>query len=278
MPLPPFELHPEVLAVLLAPWALYLVAWWVHVRNGGSEEDRRRKTLLFSLGMLVLIGASVWPVHDLADGYLYSVHMVQHMLMSFIAAPLVLAGMPAWMLRRILSPRPLWESARFITRPIPALILFNGGYLFLHWPAVVNASVQSEVVHFLCHLLLVFISLVVWWPVIGPLPEFTKLPPLGQMVYLFLQSILPTIPAAFLTFGSTPLYAVYERFPRIWEISALEDMRIAGLVMKLGGGLMLWTVITFIFFRWVADEERADRASRVSLRGGQAPGLEPSNQ
>jgi putative membrane protein len=271
MRLPPFELHPEILLALIPLWAAYMAAWGVHVRGGGSSEQRRHKTLLFSGGMFALLIASVWPIHDLADGYLYSVHMVQHMLMSFVAAPLILAGMPAWMLRTLLRPRYLWSSARFLTRPIPALIIFNLGYLFLHWPAFVDATVRSEALHFGAHFFLMFISLVVWWPVIGPLPEFTKLPPLGQMIYLFMQSILPTIPASFLTFGSTPLYTVYERFPRIWGMSALEDMRIAGLTMKLAGGAILWVVIGYIFFTWVAEEDRAEKENRRSLGGGHVP-------
>ena len=90
----------------------------------------------------------------------------------------------------------------------------------------------------------------------SPLPELPALSPPGQMLYLFLQSLAPTIPASFLTFGRTPLYRIYETFPRIWGISALDDQLIAGLIMKLVGGLLLWIVIAAIFFRWFAQEQR----------------------
>ena len=76
------------------------------------------------------------------------------------------------------------------------------------------------------------------------------------MIYLFLQSLAPTIPASFLTFGHTPLYPVYATFPRIWGVSALNDQLIAGLIMKLVGGLLLWGVIAVIFFRWFEQEQR----------------------
>jgi putative membrane protein len=78
------------------------------------------------------------------------------------------------------------------------------------------------------------------------------------MIYLFLQSLVPTIPASFLTFGRSPLYPVYETFPRIWGLSALNDQLMAGLIMKLIGGFILWGVIAAIFFRWAAREQRGD--------------------
>ena len=99
-------------------------------------------------------------------------------------------------------------------------------------------------------------ALVMWWPVMSPLPELPALSPPGQMFYLFLQSLLPTIPASFLTFGHSLLYPVYGTFPRIWNISALTDQLLAGLTMKLVGGLILWGYIGVIFFRWHAREER----------------------
>jgi putative membrane protein len=95
-----------------------------------------------------------------------------------------------------------------------------------------------------------------WWPIASPLPELPPLAPPMQMLYLFVQSLAPTIPASFLTFGRSPLYPVYATFPRIWDISALTDQLIAGLTMKLLGGAILWGVIAVIFFRWGAREER----------------------
>jgi putative membrane protein len=136
-----------------------------------------------------------------------------------------------------------------------ALVSFNAILLFTHWPSVVNASVGSELTHFSLHVLIVASAYVVWWPIVSPLPELPPLNPPGQMMYVFFQSLAPTIPASFLTFGSHPLYAVYETFPRIWGISALSDQMAAGLIMKLGGGLILWTVIASVFFRWAKREE-----------------------
>src|SRR5207247_10448709 len=110
--------------------------------------------------------------------------------------------------------------------------------------------------HFVGHVVLCSSALLMWWPVVSPLPEMPTLSYPGRMVYLFLQSIVPTVPASFLTFGSQPLYSFYVTAPRIWGWSALTDQTIAGLIMKIVGGAILWTVIAVIFFEWYALEQR----------------------
>ena len=83
-----------------------------------------------------------WPTHDLAEGYLYSMHMVQHMLFTLVAAPLLVAGMPAWMWRAVLRPAPLRAVWAFLARPLVPSLVFNGVLLFTHWPEVVSLSVR----------------------------------------------------------------------------------------------------------------------------------------
>jgi putative membrane protein len=254
--MPAWHPHPSVWLVLGGIWVAYLVAVRRHRTVAGEPSDRPRRTTLFSFGMACLWLGADWPVHDLAEGYLYSVHMAQHLLFTLVAPPLLIAGMPAWMWRDILRPRWLFLVFRFLTRPIVALILFNGLLLFTHWPEVVEASVRSELTHFTLHVLLVGSAILMWWPVMSPLVELPALTPPAQMMYLFAQSLAPTIPASFLTFGHTLLYPVYGTFPRIWGISALNDQLIAGLLMKLVGGFILWGFVATIFFRWHAREER----------------------
>lgn len=263
--MPAWHPHPSVWLILGGIWVAYLVAVRWHRTVAGEPSDRRRRTTLFSFGMACLWLGADWPVHDLAEGYLYSVHMAQHLLFTLVAPPLLIAGMPAWMWRDILRPRWFLLVFRFLTRPIVALILFNGLLLFTHWPEVVEASVRSESTHFTLHVLLFGSAIVMWWPVMSPLVELPALTPPAQMMYLFAQSLAPTIPASFLTFGHTLLYPVYGTFPRIWGISALNDQLIAGLLMKLVGGFILWGFVTTIFFRWHAREER-DGWDALALR------------
>ena len=255
MRLPPFHVHPSVWLILGAVAVTYAVATLRHVPATPKEaSERRRRSWLFGLGMATLWFGADWPVHDLSEGYLYSVHMFQHMLFTLVAAPLIVSGLPAWMWRAILRPRWVFSTFAFLTRPIVALVVFNGLLLFTHWPEVVALSVRSELVHFGLHALLFGSAVVVWWPVLSPLPELPALTPPAQMMFLFVQSLAPTIPASFLTFGSTLLYPAYGTYPRIWGVSALDDQLIAGLLMKIGGGLILWGFITVIFFNWASRE------------------------
>jgi len=263
--MPAWHPHPDVWLLLGGLWAAYLVAVARHRATPAEAKDRRRRTTLFSIGMACLWFGADWPVHDLAEGYLYSAHMVQHMVFTLVAAPMLIAGTPAWLWRAALSSRPVFVAFRFLTRPVVALIAFNGLLLFTHWPEVVEASVGSELTHFTLHVLLFGSAIVVWWPVMSPLVELPALTPPAQMMYLFAQSLAPTIPASFLTFGHTLLYPVYGTFPRIWGISALNDQLIAGLLMKIVGGLILWGFIATIFFRWHAREER-DGWDALALR------------
>jgi putative membrane protein len=257
MALPPWHAHLDVWLLFGSIISAYLIACRRHAEATGESTSTRRKRL-FIAGVLVLWVASDWPIHDLGDQYLSSMHMVEHMLLSLIAPPLLIAGVPAWMLRRFLRPEPVAGFFRVMTRPVVALLVFNGVLLFIHWPVIVTDSLRSELVHFWLHFVFVFSALAMWWPVMSTLPEYPALTPPGQMMYLFFQSLAPTIPASFLTFGYTLLYPIYATFPRIWGIGPVRDQMISGLTMKLVGGLILWGFIATIFFRWYAKEQREE--------------------
>jgi putative membrane protein len=200
-----------------------------------------------------------------AEGYLYSVHMVQHLLFTLVVALLLLAGTPGWLARRVLGRGPLLRVVKSLSRPVPNLAQFNLVLVLSHWPLVVEATVRHHPLHFVAHAVLLVSAVVMWMPVASPLREVPRVKPPTQMLYLFLQTIVPTVPASFLTFGSTPLYRIYATFPRLWGVSALSDQQIAGLIMKIGGGLFLWSAIAVIFFRWYAREEREGPEPEVLL-------------
>jgi putative membrane protein len=256
--LPGWHLHPEVWVVFAALAAGY---WWAlrHAPDGTVPATRRQRRL-FGAGLAVLLVGSAWPVHDLAEDYLFSVHMVQHTLFSLVAPPLLLAGIPAWLAERALRPGWLRALVYRATRPIPAFIAFNTVVVVTHWPPLVDASLRSEPLHFGVHLVLFTTAAVMWTPVVSPAPKLLpRLSPPTQMLYLFLQSVIPTVPASFLTLGDEPIYGFYVEAPRMWGLSALDDQLWAGLIMKLGAGFLLWGIIAVVFFRWYAAEERKER-------------------
>lgn len=259
--------HPETWGLIL----FLLIGYHYALRrigpskvNEGEAVATRGQRASFHAGVAVLLIAVEWPVHDLAEGYLYSVHMLQHMALSLVVPPLLMAGTPPWLARVILPP-PAMRIVRRLTRPLVALIIFNATIVFTHWPLLVNESISNEALHFSLHLLLVLASFIMWTPVLSPVLELPRLSLPGQMFYLFLQSIVPTVPASFLTFGDRPLYAAYDLFPHLWGISTLADQRTAGLIMKILGGFVLWGFITVIFFRW-AKIERDEGVDMLQLQ------------
>ncbi len=246
---PAWHTHPDAWALMGAIELAYLFA----VRRGRAT---RRQITLFSCGVGVLLIASDWPIHDLAENYLYSFHMIQHMLMTFVAAPLLLLGTPEWLARRALQRTHLLKPVKFLGRPVPNLIQFNLILVVSHWPLIVDGTLEDHPLHFVAHAVLVVSALLMWLPIVSPLREIPQARPPTKMLYLFLQTIVPTVPASFLTFGSSPLYHFYEHVPRLWGVSALTDMQIAGLTMKIVGGFYLWIIIGVIFFRWYHAEEK----------------------
>ena len=260
VPFPHWHAHLDVWALIGALGLLYTLA----VRRERSRRPGERVVSPTQLrcvvaGLGVMLVASSWPVHDVAERYLYSAHMVQHMLLTLVVALLLVVGTPAWMARRMLGEGAFLRAVRSLSRPVTGLIQFNLILVLSHWPVVVEATVRFHPLHFVAHAMLLASAVLMWMPVASPLPEIRRVKPPVQMLYLFLQTIVPTVPASFLTFNERPLYGIYAEFPRLWGVSALTDQQTAGLIMKIVGGLFLWAVIAVIFFRWYESEERRAR-------------------
>jgi putative membrane protein len=261
--------HPDVWAVMLGIIAFYV---WAMRRVGpgkvvpGETVVTRRQGLLFGLGVVALWVHADYPIHDLGEHYLFSVHMVQHIGFTLIAPPLLLLGTPAWMIRWLFVERPrVYAVARRVLRPLTAAIVYNLMTVLTHWPLVVNTAVEHHPVHFFVHVVMLLSACAMWFPVVNRVPELPTMSYPVKMLYLFLQSVIPTIPASFLTFGDTPLYSSYAHAPHPW-LSAVSDQALAGALMKLYAGTLLWAVIIGVFFRWNSqEEERHVRARREAV-------------
>jgi putative membrane protein len=260
---PGWEADPSVWLLIAGLAAGY---WIAIVRVGprfavpGRPVVTRFQVTCWVLGVLATWVAADYPVHVVAEQMNYSVHMVQHLVFAMVAAPLLLLGTPPWLARWVLHPPSVaFRVVRRLSRFLPALVVFNVVLVITHWPWMVDQSLHSGLVHFGVHAMLFLSSLIVWMPVLSPLPEIPRLATPVRAVYLFLQSVVPTVPASFLTLGDKPLYKFYVGRPHIWGLSTLEDQQVAGLIMKIGAGLLLWALIAVLFFRWAADEERRQR-------------------
>ncbi len=242
-----------LVVVLLGAYLYALSAWGPRYAPGRPPVTTRQRWYFFC-GVGAIWVASDWPMHQLADT-LFSVHMSQHLIYSLVAAPLLILGTPSWLLRRLLHPRPVAAVWRALTKPLPALLIFNAWVAGYHFPPLVDLSVSNDAFHVGVHAVWIAVSLLMWWPVLSPLPEFPHFSYPARMAYLFGQSIVPTLPASFLTFGQGLLYRSYALGPAGYGIDPLTDQQVAGLLMKIGGGFFIWIVIGALWFRWSSEDE-----------------------
>jgi putative membrane protein len=263
MPLPPWHWHVDVWALVFVLGLGYLYA--VHRIEPLIKPAHRTTTgqqVKFLSGLAFLWLVSDWPFHDVGEQSLFSAHMIEHMVLMFVTPPLLLAGLPRWLADRILGHPKVRPWLRRLARMVPAFFVFNASLIAIHWPEAVAAMIGNSLVHLLVHAWLFAVSLVMWLPVVSPTPSIPRASPPMQMLYLFLLSILPTVPASFLTFSHHPIYPAYGSAAEAFGISAVADQTIAGLIMKLGGGFLLWGRIAMIWFRWASDESRWDQIER----------------
>ena len=245
-----FQQHIEVWVLIIAVVASYTYA----VRKIGprivttGEVVTRKQLTAFIAGVLMLWVASDWPIHDISEEYLYSVHMFQHMMYSYFVPPLVLLATPYWLFDLIFSSNRSRRVINFATKPVIAGVLFNLVIMITHIPALVNQSVSNGPLHYALHVLVITSSMLMWFSVCGP-DKQRHLSYGGKTIYLFLMSVVPTVPAAWLTFAEGAVYKHYDIAVRVWGLSVTTDQQVAGAIMKTGGSIFLWSLIVFIFFR-----------------------------
>jgi len=240
-----------------------VVATHASLSDDAPEIVSSRQKKFFAAGVVTLAIAADWPMHDIAEEYLYSVHMLQHLLITFFIPILFLQATPEWLARLVLGGG---DQERTIigklAKPVVAGVIFNMLAALTHWNGIVQLSADSGPFHYAIHLVMFSSALLMWLPVLGPLPELRLSPP-AQMIYLFLMSIIPTVPAGWLTFADNPVYPAYDTVDRLWGISVVDDQQAAGFVMKILGGFFLWSLIAVRFFRWAAAESANDRRQRT---------------
>ena len=255
-----FQAHPEL-------WLLvgFLIGAYVYsVRVIGPQAVpsgpvvTRRNITAFVAAMTVLWIASDWPMHDLAEEYLYSMHMLQHMALSYFVPPLALLALPEWMFRALIGEGRAYRVVRWFAKPVIAGVLFNVVVMVTHIPGLVNRSASSSPLHYSLHVLVVTSALLMWIPICGPAAEF-RIGYGGKMIYLFLMSIVPTVPAGWLTFAEGTVYKHYDTPIRVWGMSVATDQQVAGAIMKIGGSIFLWSIVIFMFFKRFAGNFNAEQ-------------------
>jgi putative membrane protein len=233
----------------------------------GAADATRRNTVYFLAGLATLWIALETPIDTISDHYLDSVHMLQHVLLAFIAPPLMLLGLSPSMAARIARI----PGVRAVTEPIPAQVLSAAVMIVWHLPPLYDATLYNEGMHVVEHLMFIASGLLLFWPIIDATSGQSRwrMSPGAKLVYILIATVPQDAIALALIFSRVPFYDFYTHVPRLIEgYTALIDQTIAGAVLMIFGKVTLAIAALAIFFRWFGAEQRADRGieSRVRVR------------
>ncbi|HEY6378625.1 MAG TPA: cytochrome c oxidase assembly protein [Candidatus Dormibacteraeota bacterium] len=255
-----WNFDPTVIAGLLALAALYGAAYRQGLLSARDDvspwlPSARWRPWLFALGLLSALVALQSPIDRGGDAYLLSLHMVQHLMLMMIAPPLALLGIVGMRpFPRGLHPRlrALWTA---ITRPWPALIIFNAVLLTWHIPQLYNTTLTNDPLHIFEHVTFVLVGVIFWWPVVDPIrgPETIPVGSFQKIVMLVLAGVPPTVLGFVFAMSPHALYPFYAAAPRLWGMSPTGDQAVAGVIMLGLGNLIYFAAISVIFLRMFGD-------------------------
>jgi putative membrane protein len=231
-----------------------LAGAWTGAWVARGQRPRRGETAALVIALVALLLVLNGPVHDLSDRYLFSAHMGQHLVLTLVVSPLLLAATPGWMIDGLLRPRWLARLARAITRPVPALGLHAVVLVGWHLPGPYALALEVHAWHIAQHLTLIATATIAWWPVLGRSMRAPRVPYAAQILYLFAFGVPMSAVAAMVTAAPELLYPFYAAAPAVVAWSPLSDQRLGGVLMWVPAGLVPLVAFTVVFFRWAAAE------------------------
>ena len=258
---------------LLADWqprpavvlgiGLLLIAYLVGAR------PHTRRLVPYCLALLCLALALASPLEGLADGYLFSAHMLQHMLL-LLAPPLLLLGLPPALARAVLRLPAIGRAMRVLTHPAFAWPLATLALFGWHLPGAYQAALRSLPLHQVEHFSFLVSAGLFWWPVISPdRGELTPaLAPWSATLYLFAAMVASSVLGIILALSNGVLYPIYDQLPDPhgirptlrgeWGLTPLGDQQLGGMLMWIIGGLPYMAAIVTVIARWLGTPDDED--------------------
>ncbi len=260
--------QPSIILGTVVIIALYLYAVGpLRVKYRLGEPVKTSQAVAFLLGVNSIFLVLFSPLDRLGDDYLFSAHMLQHLVLTIVGPPLMLVGMPDWLIKPVLRNRLILRVAKFLTNPFVAFTLYNVDFWLWHAPPLYDATLVNEFLHVQEHMIFIVLSLIYWWPVFSPLKEgLPRLSIGGQILYIFLGGMPTVALGAGLTFAP-PLYTPYIYAPRVWGISPAMDQQLGGLIMWVPANIAYIIVASVLFLRWMLAQEAKQRAAEAEMYG-----------
>jgi cytochrome c oxidase assembly factor CtaG len=238
--------------------ALVAINQWWFTRDASTP---RRDRWIGWLGVATLEVALDWPLGPLAAGYLASAHALQFLIVAFVAPPLMLIGLRHGITRVWPATGSRAKILGTLLHPMVAVVAFNVIVIATHVPSVNDGLMVSQLGAFVIDIAWLIAGIWFWWPLVVRVPARAHFPVPLQMLYLFLGTLAHTGIAIVMLQRNHPMYGVYELAPRALHLTAIEDVKIAGTIMELGGAAIVFGVLTFMFFKWSGGTGR-ERVAR----------------
>lgn len=241
-------------------YAGLVVLFLGHAWLAGRVSDAERKhTLFFLLGLVTLWFALETPIDTISDYYLDSVHMLQHVLIGFVAPPLMLLGLSPQMVGQVVRV----PGVRAITEPVPAQLIAGLVMIGWHLPPLYDATLYSGPLHVVEHLMFIAGGLVLFWPMLDATSAHTRwrMSPGAKLLYMLVATLPQDGVALALIFSRVPFYEFYTHAPRlVSSLTPLIDQTVAGAVLMVLGKATMAVAAIAVFVRWFGSEQRADQA------------------
>ena len=237
----------------------------LRARLAPAEPFQPGRAAWFYAGLVLFFVVEGSPLHDLAERYLLSAHMVQHLLLSYVVARMLIVGVPAWLWRAMLTHPRVWPIARAVLRPAVTFTVFAVFFAVWHVPVIYQAALLDATLHHVEHLVFLLTAIMLWWPILSPIKELPKAPYLVRLAYLFTIPIAQLPVFAGITFHPDVVYPLYAMAPRAFGLSVMADQALAGAIMKVFGLVFFGLPFGRIFFEWY-QLENGRRVTQVDMR------------
>lgn len=245
--------------VYLGLAALYLGHAWLAC---GADDLKRRHSLYFGLGLITIWAALESPIDTLADNSLDSIHMLQHVMLGFVAPPLMLLGLSSGMVARLVRV----PGVRALTEPIPAQVIACVVMIGWHVPVLYDATLHSEPFHVAEHLTFIGSGTVLYWPMLKATSAHAgwQMSPGAKLLYILVATLPQDAVALALIFSRVPFYEYYTHVPRlVASLTPLIDQTVAGAVLMIFGKAAMVVAALAVFIEWFSKERRADEPASL---------------
>jgi putative membrane protein len=266
---------------VLAPMALLVFVYVRRFREARKEAGGRGagplQALAFAGCIIALLAALASPIDTLGEDYLFSAHMLQHVLLGDVAPLLLLLSLSRVIMRPL--TRRLMGLERALgpfAHPVTGIVIWLALMYFWHIPALYDAALNHPLIHVLEHFAFFTAGICVWWPLIQPVPMRRRMTGLQPLLYIGIAKVGLAPLGLYLTWSTAVLYPYYENVPRIWDLSAIQDQNVGGAIMMVEQSLTFVIVLVAVFVRMLSSSEAEERRrERLEDAEARAAGARP---